>query len=85
MNDLSVLYPLAKTRKEFDAYLPAQGLLPPDIYAVASAGFSSPTSHAPSFDALRLVAFRLDPCTGQKGPVATGQDAQCLNELRLIF
>src|SRR4051812_15657448 len=82
MNDVSVLYPLAKTQAEFDhGYLPAsakgQGgaLLPVALYEAA--GFVSPKQNGPlppgadaalAYTELRAVAFRIDPCFANIGP-----------------
>jgi hypothetical protein len=94
MNDVSILFPLAKTRAAFDrGYLsptsPARGgeLLPKAIYERA---FGPPgtllvggTPAAPLLSGLKLVSIRLDPCFAQIGPIAS--EGACKNQLRLIF
>lgn len=94
MNDVSILFPLAKTRAGFDrGYLrptsAARGgeLLPKSIYERA---FGPPgtlqvggTPAAPALTGLRLVSARLDPCFAERSP--TGNEASCKNQLRLIF
>src|SRR5262245_12736791 len=81
MNDLSVLYPLASTQREFDVYLSASSagvggsLLPQTVFgAVDTRGIA--------FDRLRLVALRLDPCFAHIGPIS--DPSTCKNQLRLI-
>jgi hypothetical protein len=94
VNDVSILLPLPKTDADL-GLLPAaslagqQGgaLLPKETYEKA---FGAPgqlqaggTPAAPPHANLRLVAVRLDPCSGKTGPVR--DDATCINEMRLVF
>ncbi len=94
MNDVSILFPLAKSRAAFDrGYLtpasPGRGgeLLPKAIYEKA---FGPPgtlqvggTPAAPALAGLRLVSARLDPCFAERS--ATPDERTCKNQLRLIF
>lgn len=94
VNDVSILFPLAKSRASFDrGYLtpasPAVGgtLLPKALYERA---FGAPgtlqiggTAAAPALAGLRLVAVRFDPCFAQRGEVR--DESSCKNQLRLIF
>ena len=84
MNDVSVLFPLAgKTQADIDAsYLAATDLLPQALFDLANSQTAGPRA-APSYDALRLVAFRFDPCFANIGPVT--DPSRCLNQLRLVF
>lgn len=97
MNDVSVLFPLAKTQAQFDGYLSADAaglggaLLPKAIYEKAT-GIkpdphngpgpvgSDPTLH---YEDLKLVAFRIDPCFANVGPIT--DPSTCKNQLRLVF
>jgi hypothetical protein len=82
MNDLSILYPLAKGQAEYDGYLsvssPGRGgsMLPPSVF-----GSSSPAPDVE--DSLRVVAMRLDPCFAHIGPIT--DPASCSPQLRLVF
>jgi len=82
MNDLTVMFPMATTAAELDAYLApttigADGgaLVPPAVYTADSGAI-------PLSD-LRAVGFRLDPCFGQLGPIT--DPSTCDNQIRLIF
>lgn len=89
MNDVSVLYPLAKTEAELasgyltPASVGAAGPLLPepvfDVIAQAVQGIKGP----PSFADLHAVAFRLDPCFAQIGPVTS--KTKCDHQLRIVF
>ncbi len=98
MNDVSVLLPLAKTSAEFDGgYLgaDAQGvggpLLPEKIYEAATGiqpvkhTGNGPIGSDPNLEYadLKLVAFRIDPCFANVGPIT--DPSTCKNQLRLIF
>lgn len=82
VNDVSVLFPLAKTRTGFDrGYLAPGNMLPKTVYERA---FGPPgtlqvggTPAAPALAGLKLVAMRLDPCFANSNP--------CKNQMRLIF
>ena len=88
MNDLTVVYPLAKSASEFSAMVPATNLLPKAIY---TARFPDPapgptpigSDTRMTYDSLRLVALRVDPCFAQIGPITP--TTQCDNQIRLIF
>ncbi len=88
VNDVSILFPLAKTKAAYDrGYLTTGDLLPKAIYERA---FGPPgtlqiggTPPAPSQAGLRLVAVRFDPCFAQRGPVAN--EGACKNQMRLVF
>ncbi len=94
VNDVSILFPLAKSKAAFDrGYLtPASTalggtLLPKAIYERA---FGPPgtlqiggTPAAPALTGLRLVAVRLDPCFAQRGPAP--DERACKNQIRLVF
>ena len=83
MNDVSVMLPLPRSQAELDAALspttPARGgvLFPEAVY------MSDGNGGILSYSALRVVAFRLDPCFGTTDPV--GEPAKCKNQLRVIF
>ncbi len=97
MNDVSVLFPMPQVSAEANSLLAASAtgkkgsLLPKALYA-PTLGFDEADpdgAHRPGQDSslfytkLRLVAFRLDPCFAQIGPI---QDvAKCDNQLRVIF
>ncbi len=97
MNDVSVLYPLAQVAAEEKALLAASAkgpngaLLPKALYdTTLGFGEVDPDGQLhPGQDTglyypkLRLVAFRLDPCFAQIGPVE--DVAKCDNQLRVIF
>jgi hypothetical protein len=87
MNDLTVVYPLAKSSAELAAMVPATNLLPKALY---TAQFPDPSGPTPigsdtrmSYDKLRLVAIRFDPCFAQVGPITP--TTQCDNQIRLVF
>jgi hypothetical protein len=83
MNDVSVLLPLATSSAEFAAYLSAtsagaNGPLFP------AAMFMADQDDGPiSYDELRVVAFRFDPCFAHLGPIT--DPAACDDQLRLVF
>ena len=92
VNDVSVLYPLAKNTDELEGLLSSSAealggsLLPKAVYEKA---FGAPgtlqtggTPAAPPHAGLRVVAARFDPCFGAIGPT---NDATCVNQIRLIF
>lgn len=82
MNDVSILFPLAKTKAAFDrGYLTPGNMLPKAVYERA---FGPPgtlqvggTPAAPALAGLKLVAVRFDPCFANSDP--------CKNQMRLIF
>ena len=94
VNDVSILFPLAKSRAAFDkGYLtPASAglggtLLTQTVYERA---FGAPgtlqiggTPAAPALTGLRLVAVRFDPCFAQRGPIA--DEGACKNQIRVVF
>jgi hypothetical protein len=92
VNDVSILFPLAKSAAELEGHLaaaaPALGgeLLPKAVYekGVGAPGTlqTGGTPAAPAHGGLRLVAARFDPCFAALGPT---NDASCDNQLRLIF
>lgn len=81
MNDLSVMFPLARSQAEWESYLTpgSQGatgtLLPYSLYSAVD-------TNAVAYADLRLVSFRLDPCFAQIGPI---DSSACEPQLRLIF
>jgi hypothetical protein len=83
MNDVSVLLPLATSSAEFSTYLSASsaganGPLFP------SALFMEDEDDGPiSYDTLRVVAFRFDPCFAHLGPIT--DPTACNDQLRLVF
>jgi hypothetical protein len=83
MNDLSVLLPLATDADDFAAYLAASSpgghgaLLPEAVYEANDEAFE------PSYDQLRVVALRFDPCFAQVVPIT--DPASCHDQLRLVF
>lgn len=80
MNDLSILFPLSGAATDYlAASTPAVGgpLLPE---AVLEHDLDAPQL---PYESLRAVAFRLDPCFGQIGPVTDA--ATCKNQLRIVF
>lgn len=93
VNDVSILFPLAKTKAGFDnGYLtPASlgrggALLTPQVYEKA---FGPPgtlliggTPPAPLLKGLKLVAVRFDPCFAELNPT---NEATCKNQMRLVF
>jgi hypothetical protein len=82
LNDVSILFPLAKTKASFDrGYLTPGAMLPRAVYERA---FGPPgtlqvggTPAAPELAGLRLVAVRFDPCFANSNP--------CKNQMRLVF
>jgi hypothetical protein len=82
MNDLSVMFPLATSEAEFDLYPSASSpgangaLLPEALY-------NSDHSNEISYDNLRVIAFRLDPCFAHLGPIT--DPSTCDNQIRLVF
>jgi len=87
MNDLTIVMPLATTQAQFDGYLPATQLLPKALY---TSKFPDPSGGHPigsdvtmTYDHLRVVAVRLDPCFAQIGPVT--DPSGCDNQLRIVF
>src|SRR5687768_12389564 len=82
VNDVSILFPLAKTKASFDrGYLTPGAMLPKTVYERA---FGPPgtlqvggTPAAPALAGLKLVAVRFDPCFANSNP--------CKNQMRLIF
>jgi hypothetical protein len=91
MNDLTVVFPLATTQGDFDAYLAAKGtgsnaLIPKTLYttAVPASGHVGVGGTADmAYDDLRLVAIRFDPCFANIGPIT--DPSSCLNQMRLVF
>jgi hypothetical protein len=82
MNDLSILYPLAKTSAEFAAYItahsPGRGgaMLPKSLF-----GASTPLQDME--DTLHVVALRLDPCFAHLDAIT--DPASCSPQIRLVF
>jgi hypothetical protein len=82
MNDLSVMFPLATTEADFDLYLAASSpgangpLLPEALY-------QQDESSLLSYDNLRVVGMRLDPCFANIGPIT--DPSTCDNQIRLVF
>lgn len=99
MNDVSVLYPLARTSEEATGYLSpwseALGgqLFPESIYDAATGSAPSSLTGKPLEEAvngagldygnLRAVAFRIDPCFAHVGPIT--EPESCQNQLRIVF
>jgi hypothetical protein len=92
MNDVSILFPLAKSKAGFDSYLtPASigrggALLGSPIYERA---FGPPgtllaggTPAAPKLSGLKLVAVRFDSCFAA---LSITDEGSCKNQMRLIF
>jgi hypothetical protein len=88
MNDVSILYPLATSADEMNDYLKASDkgnggvLLPEDAFddlVSRTRGIFS----TPSYDQLRVVAMRLDPCFANIGPVT--DPSTCAHQMRLVF
>jgi hypothetical protein len=96
MNDVSIVLPLPQSQAELDQgyLLPSTvgsggALIPQDLYLKYS-GF--PLNPGPvltgadstlPYSQLRAVAFRIDPCFANIGPVTN--DAACANQLRVVF
>lgn len=96
MNDVSVLYPLAKSDAELAGYVSAASpgvggpMLPAKLYTDTTHQPKARTGPANigsdvglAYDDLRAVAFRVDPCFAKVGPVTNV--ASCKNQLRIIF
>lgn len=96
LNDVSVLYPLATTESGFESYLSASAstrggvLLPQTLYEGAESEFwpgsySAPTQSALDtiYGMLRMVAFRLDPCFANIGPIT--EPSHCQAQIRLVL
>jgi len=88
VNDVSILFPLAKTKAAYDrGYLTTGALLPKAVYERAFGPSGTlqigGTPPAPAQDGLRLVAVRFDPCFAQRGPVV--DEGACKNQMRLVF
>lgn len=88
MNDVSILYPLARTKSAFEeGYLtpdstgPRGTLLPEAIYKPGTL----PEGGTPGVDraGLRLVSLRFDPCFAELGTITA--ETRCENQLRIIF
>ncbi len=84
--DVSVMLPLPADEAALASRLGAAELMPQAIYEAA---FGPPgtlqaggTPAAPAHAALRLSAFRLDPCFAALPPV---DDAACVRQLRLVL
>lgn len=88
MNDVSVLYPLAKTEAEMSGYVSAsdQGrggsMLPADLFE-SVLGATSRTPAGLIYARMKLVALRIDPCFAHIGPIRDGES--CQNQLRVTF
>ncbi len=98
LNDVSVLYPMAKSTLEFDAYIKPEEkgtkgvLFPQKLYEDATGMSESSDGDKPNviggrtdllYKNLRMVAFRVDPCFAQVGPIVDAN--KCDNQIRLIF
>ncbi len=93
MNDVSILYPLAKTKGELErAYLTTASkglggeLLPKDIFekAMGKPGTTGPGgTPRVTYDNLRVVSIRFDPCFANIGAVTAATN--CKNNIRLVF
>lgn len=96
MNDMSIILPMAKNKTELDTgyLLPSTvgnggALIPEDLYVKYSGFPAKPATLGVGADAgqpyseLRAVAFRIDPCFANIGPVT--DDAGCDNQLRIVF
>jgi hypothetical protein len=75
MNDVSVLLPLPHSETELAAMVGFSELIPRDLFTMAHVGIT--------YDNLRAVAFRLDPCFGELGAIRN--DTPCENQLRVVF
>jgi len=84
MNDVSVLLPLlGKSQADIDAsYLSATSFLPEATFDLAASQTAGIRPGA-TYDSLRLVGFRFDPCFAQIGPIV--DVSACKNQVRLIF
>jgi hypothetical protein len=97
MNDVSIVLPLAKNAQELDGgYLKAStsgvggALIPQDIYTKNTGFGVDPPAHIPvggdvgmPYSQLRAVAYRIDPCFAQIGPIT--DEGACDNQLRVVF
>jgi hypothetical protein len=97
MNDLSILYPLAKSQAEMAGLVSASDpgiggpLLPAELYTKATGvPLTRPSGPLPPgadaqlyYDELRVVGLRIDPCFANIGPI-TDADS-CKNQLRLVL
>ena len=93
MNDVSIVLPMAKTQAELDQgyLLPSTkgngGALIPEALFVKYSGFPAKPAtlgvgadRGQPYSQLHAVAFRIDPCFANIGPVT--DDAGCDNQLR---
>jgi hypothetical protein len=93
MNDLTTVFPLAKSQHELGGYLTAtssgaQGqLLPKKLYSPL---FPDPTNNGNIgsdvgmvYGNLRVVAIRFDPCFAQIGDIT--DPSTCDNQIRVVF
>jgi hypothetical protein len=96
LNDVSVLYPFAKTESDFESYLSASALgrggalLPRTLYERAAAAFWTGSYGPPTqstldmtYSMLRVIAFRLDPCFANVGPIT--EQSLCQAQIRLVL
>ncbi len=88
MNDVSILYPLAKTAAEMKDYLlptskGAGGVLLPEAVFNDVAGKVRGIIGSVDYTTLRVVAIRLDPCFAQLGPIT--DPSSCEHQMRLIY
>jgi hypothetical protein len=97
MTDVSVMYPLPASKAELEGLVPASAngrggvLLPAELYTGATGQPKTrPTAPPPPgsgavmpWDELRAVAFRIDPCFANIGPIT--QPESCRNQLRVVF
>jgi hypothetical protein len=98
VNDVSILFPLAKSQSELAAgYVPAaaqgaKGTVLP-LTLVKDNGFVWPDDHQPvlaggqlnqlRYPELRVVSMRLDPCAAHIGAITDG--AACQAQMRLVL
>lgn len=83
MNDVSVLLPLAASSSEFATYLSATSAGANGPLFPSALFMADEDDGGISYDALRVVAFRFDPCFAQLGPIT--DPAACNDQLRLVF
>ncbi len=97
MNDVSVLYPLPKSGGDLAEMLAASSvgvggpLLPAGLYTeVTGEALTRPDGPLPPgrdvglyYDELKVVAFRVDPCFANIGPIVRPE--ACKNQLRLVL
>jgi hypothetical protein len=97
MNDVSIVLPLAKNAQELDGgYIKASTngvggvLIPQDLYTKTTGFTVDPPAHIPvgadvgmPYSQLRAVAYRIDPCFAQIGPIT--DEGACDNQLRIVF